>query len=82
MKKIICKKEYDTDTAKELKRVSHGSFGDPEGYEEVLYVTDGGGYFLYTRGGEKSKYPKEDIKRISAKAKESWMEEVHHDASQ
>ena len=72
MKKIICKKEYDTEHATEIKRKSYGAYGDPKGYEEILYVTEDGSYFLYLRGGEKSKYPKEDIKRMSEKSSEEW----------
>ena len=75
MKKIICKKEYDTDAAKIVKKLTFGAFGDPAGYEETLYLTDGGSYFLYVNGGDESKYTKEDIKRMSAKAAEAWLSE-------
>ena len=34
MKKIICKKEYDTETAELLKKHTEGVFGEPEGYGE------------------------------------------------
>ena len=75
MKKIICKKEYDTDAAVIVKKNTYGEFGDAEGYEETLYKTEGGSYFLYVNGGAESKYPKEDIKRLSAKAAEQWLAE-------
>ena len=75
MKKTICKKEYDTEKSTPIKRVTHGSFGDSEGYEEILYQTEGGNYFLYVNGGKDSKYKKEDIKRLSEKAKEAWLSE-------
>ena len=75
MKKIICKKEYDTDTSVIVKKNTYGEFGDAEGYEETLYKTEGGNYFLYVNGGADSKYPKEDIKRMSAKAAEAWLDE-------
>ena len=39
MKKIICKKEYDTETATLIKAYSFGKLGDPAGYEEDLYQT-------------------------------------------
>lgn len=74
MKKIIAKKEYDTDKSTVVKKVTHGSFGDPDGYEETLYVTETGNYFLYVKGGDGSKYPKEDIKRMSEKTAEEWKE--------
>ena len=73
MKKIICKKEYDTDTAIVVKKNTFGALGDPEGYEETLYKTESGSFFLYVNGGKDSKYPKEDIKRMSAKAAEEWL---------
>ena len=68
MKKIICGKEYDTEKATLIKKETHGYFGDPEGYEETLYQSEDGYYFLYTNGGEGSKYKYEGIKRVSAKA--------------
>ena len=49
MKKIICKKEYDTETATKIKQYTNGYFGDPAGYEETLYQTPGGLYFLCIR---------------------------------
>lgn len=73
MKKIICKKEYDTDTSVVVEKRSFGSFGDTDGYEEILYKTESGSFFLYVNGGADSKYPKEDIKRMSAKAAEEWI---------
>ncbi len=75
MKKIICKKEYDTETSVVVKKVTSGSFGDAEGYEETLYKTEDGKFFLYVNGGEESKYAKEDIKRMSEKAAEAWIAE-------
>ncbi|MBQ8345344.1 MAG: hypothetical protein IJY42_03655 [Clostridia bacterium] len=73
MKKIICKKEYDTETATVVKSYTVGNFGDPDGFEETLYQTPDGLYFLYTNGGEASQYATEDIKRVSAKKAEEWL---------
>ena len=73
MKKIICKVEYDTDASTVVEKRTFGAWGDPCGYEETLYVTEGGKYFLYTAGGAESKYPTEGIKRMSAKAKDEWL---------
>lgn len=73
MLKIICKKTYDTDLSKIVKKVTYGVFGDIDGYEETLYVTEDGCYFLYTNGGADSKYPKEDIKRMSKAKAEEWL---------
>ncbi len=75
MKKIICKKEYDTETATVVKKVTHGAFGDADGYEEVLYQTPEGLYFVYVNGGEESIHPTEDISRISKAKAEAWIEE-------
>ena len=74
MQKIICKKLYDTETASIVKKNTVGVFGDPCGYEETLYVTPEGYYFLYTNGGADSIYPVESIKRMSAKAVKEWLE--------
>ena len=73
MKKIICKKEYDTDKSEIVKKITSGEFGDPTGYEETLYKTESGSYFLYVNGGAESKYAKEDIKRMSAAKAEEWL---------
>ena len=72
MKKIICKVEYDTEASELLKKYTHGYFGDPEGYEESLYVTEGGKYFLYVNGGVDSIHPEENIKRMSAEKADEW----------
>ena len=75
MKKIICKKEYDTETATLIKQYTFGAFGDPAGYEETLYMTAEGKYFIYTNGGAESIYPEESIKRISKDKVEAWVAE-------
>ncbi len=75
MKKIICKVEYDTDVSELVAKVTCGEFGDPRGYEESLYKTPAGKYFLYVNGGEDSIYPKEDIKRLSEKKADEWKAE-------
>lgn len=75
MKKIICKKEYDTDTATLIKKFTFGYLGDPAGYEESLYQTPSGLYFLYVAGGAASPYPAEDILRLAKTKVNSWMEQ-------
>ena len=74
MKKIICRVEYDTDASELVKKVSCGTFGESDGYEESLYKTAKGTYFLYVNGGADSKYPQEDIKRLSKDKAEAWLE--------
>lgn len=73
MKKIICKKEYDTDTMEVVNKTVFGNFGDADGYEETLYVNENNVYFLYTNGGEKSKYKKEDLKRLTADKAKAYL---------
>jgi len=70
MKKTINKKVYNTDTAKEIDRIAFGTYGDPAGYEEVVYETKRGDRFLYGIGGPDSKYPTETIVVIEEKAAE------------
>ncbi len=73
MQKVICKKVYDTATATLIKKNTFGNYGDPNGYEESLYQTESGNYFLYTNGGESSKYAKEDITRMGAEKAKAWL---------
>ena len=73
MKKIICKKEYDTETATLIMAYSVGELGEPAGYEEDLYQTPEGLYFLHVGGGEASPYPTEDILRLAKTKVKDWM---------
>ena len=73
MKKIICKKEYDTEVSTLVKKVTFGEFGDSDGYEESLYETPEGLYFLYVNGGENSIHAKEDISRMSKAKADEWL---------
>ena len=73
MKKIINKKEYDTENATYVAKHTYGFFGDPAGYEEVMFQTPGGLYFLYVHGGEASPYPKEDILRMAKTKAAEWQ---------
>lgn len=75
MKKIICKREYDTTTATYIKKYTYSYFGDPEGFEEVLYQTPEGLYFLYVHGGTSSPYPAEDILRLAKAKVDRWLED-------
>ena len=75
MKKTIAKVDYDTESAELLGKVTAGSIGDPAGYEECLFKTPDGKFFLYTNGGEESPYKKEDIKRMSAAKADEWLKD-------
>lgn len=74
MKKIICKREYNTENAKLIKKYTFGYYGDPEGYEETLYQSPDGYYFIYVLGGTHSPYPQENILRIAKAKVNSWIE--------
>lgn len=72
MKKVICKVEYDTESATVVEKHTFGELGDPTGYEETLYVTTDGKFFLYVNGGAESLHPEENIKRMSAAKADEW----------
>lgn len=72
MKKVICKVEYDTENAELIAKLTNGELGDSDGYEESLYKTSDGKFFLYVNGGPDSIYPEENIKRMSAVKAEEW----------
>jgi hypothetical protein len=76
MKKIIRKREYDTETATLVKAYNFGVYGDPIGYSQNLYQTPEGLYFLHVCGGEESPYPTEDILSL-AKAKVAEWKNTH-----
>ena len=77
MQKIICKKVYDTQNSRLIKKISFGNFGSPNGYEESLYQTENGLFFLYTNGGAESRFAHEGIKRMSAAKAEAWLAELN-----
>ena len=74
MRKVICKKEYDTENATIIKKVTVGFYGDPAGYEEILFQTPEGLFFVYVCGGESSPYPCEDITRLAKTKVNKWIE--------
>lgn len=75
MKKIICKVEYDTENAELVAKFTSGEFGSADGFEESLYITAKGKYFLYVNGGAESPYTAENITRMSAEKANKWREE-------
>lgn len=74
MNKVICKVTYDTEVDTLVKKVTFGYYGDPAGYEEILFVTAKGNYYLYGNGGAESKYTTEKIERMSKAKAEAWLE--------
>ena len=75
IKRIICKKEYNTETASLLQKYTYGFYGDPSGYEEILFQTPEGLYFIYVRGGKLSPYPEENILRLGKTKVKTWLDE-------
>lgn len=73
MHKTIRKRLYDTDTASVVKKCTVGQFGDPDGYEETLYQTSEGHYFLYVCGGPASPYAEEDIQSMAKAKVKLWL---------
>lgn len=73
MRKVIDGVVYDTLSSTVDKKFTYGAPGDPNGYEETLYITGDGKYFVYTYGGKNSKYPDEDIIPIERENVKNWM---------
>lgn len=73
MRKDIDGVTYDTSRATLDKKFTFGAPGDPAGYEETLYITAGGKYFIYTNGGSMSRYPNENIAPIEREKVKDWM---------
>ena len=73
MKKTICNVVYDTEASELIQKKVFGEFGDPRGYEETLYKTEGGKLFLYANGGSESPYTEASIKRMSPAKAAEWQ---------
>ena len=74
MKKIIRRRLYDTQEAVLVKKYCVGVYGDPYGYEEILWQTTDGHYFLYVNGGAQSPYTKENLRSLSKEKAMQWLE--------
>ena len=75
MQKTICKVVYDTETAELIKKCTYGNYGDPAGYEEILFQMPAGQYFVYGNGGEESPYAEEKITRLAKTKVQAWIDE-------
>ena len=65
---------YDTTKADALGNKAFSVYGDPAGYEETLYKTKGGLYFLWGLGGADSPYSSgEDIHPVTEKQAKAWL---------
>jgi len=65
---------YDTTKAEALGNKAFSYYGDPAGYEETLYKTKSGLYFLWGIGGTESPYNTgEDIRPVTEKEAKAWL---------
>ncbi|MDO4890920.1 MAG: hypothetical protein Q3963_06115 [Coriobacteriaceae bacterium] len=65
---------FDTAKAEALGNRAYSYYGDPAGYEETLFKTKGGLYFLHGIGGAESPYPAgEDIVPITEAEANAWL---------
>ena len=65
---------YDTKTATEIGTRSFGEYGDPAGYEETLYRTRQGLYFVAGKGGDQSPYAAgEDVRPFTEDEATAWQ---------
>ena len=69
----MVKKTPNLETATEIRRVTKGYFGDPKGFEEILYRTKNNRYVLLQRGGHESPFQKEKITQILKVDAEAWL---------
>lgn len=84
MKKIINGARYDTDTAKKLGFSQNAPESDFDWYDETLYRTKSGKYFIHGCGGPRTRYASrrtdenwssgEQILPISEDAARKWAE--------
>lgn len=66
---------FDTSKAEALGNRAFSYYGDPAGYEETLYKTKGGLFFLWGIGGEESPYNSgEDIRPLTEAEANAWLE--------
>ena len=74
MKAKINRLDYDRDASVQVFKKTFGDYGDPWGYEETLYKTADGEFFLYCSGGMNSPFPEETIVGMAADKAEAWKE--------
>lgn len=80
MQAIIRKRVYSTETAQVIYKHTVGTYGDPTGYEEILFQTPEGLYFEYCNGGCASPHDRETIHCVAKTKVRLWLEQ-HHAAS-
>lgn len=73
MQKTVKGKVYDTDAMTFVCKTTCGEYGDPAGFEEVLFSADDGAFFLYTNGGVDSPCKgKESLTALTKAKAEAW----------
>lgn len=75
MKKKIDKKIYDTEKDTHIGFRYAREFGTPDGFEEQLFVTKDGQYYIYGSGGENSLYTTPAIALITDVEAVDWCKE-------
>lgn len=90
MKRVINARLFDTDEAEVIGEFSYGNSGDFHAWEESLYRTKRGAYFIAGSGGARSKYGRQisqntwsggdGMETLSAADALSWCERHHIDA--
>lgn len=74
MQKIIDGRRYNTETARFIRGISC-SADKPTGWEERLYRTKSGLWFLHSFGGKKSRYAVPIIQPVSEDAAVAWLDD-------
>ncbi len=72
MQKTVKGKVYDTEKMTVVKKVTVGEYGDPAGYEEILFAAEDGAHFLYANGGVDSKHNGESLTSMTKAKLEAW----------
>jgi len=69
---------YDTATAHEVGRQTVSFFGDPYGFEEIMFEKGGKikEYFLLVNGGELSQYHEETIIPLNLADAHEWLARI------
>lgn len=85
MNKVINGKRYNTETAKEMGKTGEYYHNDINSWEETLYRTKSGQYFIYGEGGANTRYAEpaqlgnwvsgEQIIPISEDKAKEWVNE-------
>lgn len=76
MKKTVKGKVYDTEKMDVVKKTTVGYYGDPAGYEEVLFSAADGALFLYANGGADSKHSGESLTSMTKAKADAWKNSV------